>query len=177
MVPAALKVRSPLGTQEVRFTTLDQLIALNPRVVLRNNGDEAIEVIRVETRFTYGFVDAMGLAPEKQRSMAPWVLKQTEREDHQLPKKLLRGQRGEVSITRGLVAQMVQAQTTDKSDRDHYGRFEVRCYGRIVGGTAFDESERNATVVLTFCWVPNGFPEEKCRKVLESFQPLVNITD
>lgn len=131
--------------------------------------------MRVETKFVFGMIDTRELSPDKQRAPTPWVLKQVEREDHQLGKKLMPGQRATIPVARGLVSQMLQAQAADRAAKDHYGGFEIKCYGRIVGLTSFDGAEQDAIVVMNFVWLPTGFTDDKCKKFLETFQPDVEI--
>jgi hypothetical protein len=62
-------------------------------------------------------IDVRGAPPKGQKEPNPWVLKQAEREEHDLPRSLLPGEGASVSIARGLLAQMVQAQTANNVAR------------------------------------------------------------
>jgi hypothetical protein len=70
---------------------------------------------------------------------------------------------------------MIQAQATDERiDKDHYGTFQIEVYGRLAGVTSFDGAERLAN--LHFAWLPRGFPEDRCKKLLETMQPYADIS-
>lgn len=159
----------------ITLRSLDDLIALNPTVILKNVGDEPVETLRVETRFVTGAIDTIGLPAEKQREKTPWVLKQLEQEDYPLSQKLENNQTAKIPFMRGLLGQMMQAQSEGQRDRKHLGKFEIRCYGKIVGGPTFDAAEAKEPLVLSFIWIPNGFPKEKCKEVIEGMKPAVLI--
>ncbi len=173
-IPEQFKFSSFFGTEVVRFESLDQLIGLNPCLTVRNAGDEVIEALRVETKFVYGIIDGRDLPPEKQFAPTPWVLKQVEREDHELGRELKPGERAAIPIARGLVSQMLEAQAADRARKDHYGMFEIRCYARMVGVSSFDGADY-PLVVMSFVWLPEGFTEDKCREFLDTFEPHVEV--
>jgi hypothetical protein len=173
------KFRSPLGTDEVRVTSLEQLHSLSPRITVKNVGDEAIEGIRVETKLVLAAFPGAGPTPDKQwATISPWtLLKESEQEDFTPSKKLLPGQTTTVPFLRGLVAQMIQAQAIDHTPNDHYGRIEIKYYGRLVGATSYDEGVRGATILMKFVWAPEGFSDEKCKAFLEGSRPAVGTTE
>jgi hypothetical protein len=177
-IPAEMKFQSPLGVEAVRLKSLDSLRELNPRLVVRNAGDEVIEALRVETRLSFlGLRDPSRPGEKQWGARKAWTFNRGEREDLVLSKKLLPGQTATIPLVRGMTLQMLQGQTGGFEESDRYGQFEVRCYARIVGATAFDESEREATIVISLVWQPNGFPEDQCKKFLDGYEPLVEITD
>jgi hypothetical protein len=162
----------------VYFTDLDNLLWTNPSIYFKNTGGEPIDTVRVETRFTQGMIDAIDLPEEVQRRKTPWVMKQAEVEEYHLGEKMKHGQLGSVSMVRGLVAQLVQAQATDeRAERDHFGMFEVTVSARHVGATAFDVAVGENPLKIKFIWLPKGFSETRCKKLLADMQPYVSIYD
>jgi len=159
----------------VRFQDLDRLLAFHPRLIVRNAGEEPIEILRTTVSFSGGLIDARGLATDVQHEKNPWVLKQVEQEDHVLKKRLERGQFAVIPLEKGLVGQMMQAQDEKKGDRDHYGTFQVKCYAKLFGASNFDDAQNEAQIVLMYGWIPKGFPGEKCRSFLSEYRPDVLI--
>jgi hypothetical protein len=41
--------------------------------------------------------------------------------------------------------------------------------------STFDRSEEDAAVVMSFAWVPSGFPEDRVKELLNTFHPAVEI--
>lgn len=152
------------------------LLSSNPSVVVKNVGTEIIDVLRTETQMVYGMTDARGKTLESFGKPAPFVHRQSEREDYVLSRKLKPGDTATVSVAKGIVGQMTQAQSSDRPDWKHCGRFEARCYAHAVGNasTAFDASEPDNRMVLLMSWLPSGFTEEKCKGVL-GITPTVAI--
>jgi hypothetical protein len=173
-LPEARKIRGKEHFEAVRVKSLDDLIDLNPRISVRNVGSEPIDVLRVETQFTVGGWSC-GEDTFRLVEGGPWMLKEAEQEDHPLTKKLLPGQRADVSIAHGLVAQMLAAQMPSQLGQEHLGRFHVKCYARLVGASAFDEAERSATLRLVLHWVPAQLPPDKCKHFLANFKPAVDL--
>jgi hypothetical protein len=173
-VPAPYHKKNKFLQDAIAFKDLNSLQWLNPCVIIKNTGDEPIDAIRVKTRFVGGFIDVIDAPPDVQRGKTPYVVRQAEDEEYILSEKLMPGKEARVSIVKGLVGQMVQAQATDQRiTRDHYGSFQITCYGRIVGGPGFDGAE--APIGIMFIWVPKGFPEGECKKVLTEMRPSVEI--
>lgn len=164
-----------LSFKTTLFRKVDELLNANPRILFKNTGDEPVEAVRVETRFVLGMIDLIDAPRDMQLMQAPFVLHQAEREDYPLSRKLQPGETALVPVARGLLGQMVQAQDPAKEDRKHMVKFGIRCFGRIVGGSSFDAPERHQELFMTFMWLPNGFPEEKCKKLIETMQPAVEV--
>lgn len=174
-VPRDLKVRSPLKTEEVRLGSLADLRRVNVRVILRNVGDEAIEALRVETKLSLVAFHVPNLGEKEWVALRPWVLKNADRDDIAPGRKIMPGQRVAVQIARGLLPQLLHAQSNGPRDKDHFGQCEIRFYGRLVGTSGFDDAERQAVVMMNFIWDPRGFPAEECKKFLADTQTEVQF--
>jgi hypothetical protein len=163
--------------EAIRFNTLERLMAMHPAIVVKNTGDEPIRAVRVETRFVFGMIDYTDEPAKARGDPSPWAVKQFEQENHELSRSLQPGQYAHVPITRGLLKQMIQAQDPKRIEKVHYGRFDVSCYGSLVGMGTFDQSDQNTPMTLSFSWLPSGFPDAKTRKFLDDFLPSIEITD
>jgi hypothetical protein len=175
-IPPQLFQISPIFNEpELTLGEVDDCFRWNPRVSLKNVGDEPISEIRLETRLSFSFIDMQGEPEERQRRPTPWALEDATRDDYVLGEKLLPGKTVTVSITKGLLKQMIQLQANDRADRWHYGAFEIRCMAKLVNGVAFDSAEGDSRYRVKFRWQPKGFPEDKCKEVLEKLKhfPIV----
>lgn len=175
-VPPQLQKVSPITKQnELTLGEVEDFFRVNPRVVLKNVGDEPIDAIRLETRSAFTFIDMLGEPEERQRQPTPWVLEEAARDDYPLTEKLKPGKSVEVGMIRGLLSQMAQLQARDREDRPHYARFEVRCLAKLVGATAYDGMDEYRVLAVRVVWYPKGFPDEKCKRLLAEFRPVPNV--
>ncbi|MBA4020274.1 MAG: hypothetical protein C0483_24195 [Pirellula sp.] len=177
-VPEGLLQKSPIFDEQVlTLSDVDDFFRLNPRLLFKNVGDEPIGDIRLETRLGFSFIDMIGEPEERQRKPTPWAYEDATRDDYVLGEKLFPEHIVEVSIVRGLLDQMTQLQATDRADRWHYGQFDIRCMGKLVNGGGFDSTDYSQASV-NFRWKPAGFPQDKCKKVLEKLRhvPVVRQT-
>jgi hypothetical protein len=171
-VPPDLQKVSPItGQNELTLGQVEDFLRVNPRVVVKNVGDEPIDGIRVETRAVFSFIDMVGQPEARQKAPVPWVLDEVAREDYLLGEKLMPGKVAEIRITKGLLSQMAQLQARDREDRLHYARFQVRCMAKLVGGTAYDGAKDQKAFSFRIVWLPKGFSDAKCKKILEEFKP------
>jgi hypothetical protein len=155
-----------------------QLLFLNPRIIVKNIGEEPIDSIRVETKFVWGLIDAIDKPVDQTRIKDPFVLRQAERDTYDLSRKFKKGEMLVMPFAKGLLGQMIQAQNPAKGEWKHSGRFEVRCFARMVGSTSFDGGDTDEFAQVTFWWYPNGFPEDKVKAMIEKMQPeAVPYTD
>lgn len=178
-IPAEMKYRTPLGTDDIRFTSLNQIRSLKPQLVITNTGTEVIEAVRIEQRLIFlGFQGKDRREEKPWASVAPWALRQSQREEPILSRKIEPGQSAAISLTNGLVTQMMYAaiDSAGPVSRDHYGRFEIKCFARTAGTTTFDDADRFATVMMSFVWVPNGFGRAECEKFLHQHPTVVKIS-
>ena len=175
-IPAAFKFNLGELQDEIRVRSLDQLGTLNPRLEIENTGDEAIESIRVETRFDLLGVRFEGNPKEREWGFhKEWRVAHVVMDEYPLGRKLMPKERASVPMIRGLLTQMLKIQQPDTADKDHYGRFEINCFGRIVGATAFDDGYREPRIYIRFAWIPKGFNAEECKKFLDEDRIGVSI--
>jgi len=155
----------------------DDFFRLSPQVVIKNTGDEPISEVRIETRLGFSFIDMREQPAERQRQLTPWGFEDAIREDYVLSEKLLPGKSVAVSITKGLLRQMIQLQANDRGDRWHYGRFDIRCMAKLVNGAAFDAPEDDGGIRINYRWKPKDFPEDKCKAMIEKLKHTPVVVD
>lgn len=153
----------------------EELIRLNPRIVLRNAGEEPVEAIRVTVSYDFGRSASddyflIGSGPP-----GPIVTEQLHREEHLLDQKLGHNDVCIIPITKGLIHQMLQGQQGQIANAQRYGEFSIRCSGRVVGGTSFDPLADDMLLKFRLLWLPEGFPENKCTKLVRDIQPKLTI--
>jgi hypothetical protein len=107
--------KSKLGFETVYIDDVEHLIKWNPFIEIKNTGEEVIDGIRVEVRFTSGMVVTPKAAP------TPYVLNEAIDLDLTLKEKVHPGQTAKVSMMKPLLGQMVQAQTQELADREPLG--------------------------------------------------------
>jgi len=56
----------------------------------------------------------------------------------------------------------------------HKALMHVAISGKITGSTVFG-NETGKTFAFWVWWMPSGFPEDKCREVVESYQSRVRF--
>lgn len=175
MIPARDRADFHGSGELIRFETVDRLLANNPTIILKNTGSGSIDAVRVEVAFIEGLIDSVDQRPQDDATRpTPWVLA-PEMIEYTPAGKVEPGQEAEISLVRGLICQMLQAQAEDRSDRLHVGKFRVRCFARATGATAFDVARSEATLYLRFAWLPDGFPRARCQELAESMKPHVEI--
>lgn len=174
-LPDPIKYRVS-GQDEVRLSSLPHLRLMSPRVRLKNTGEEPIDAVRLETKTELVGVEFGGKIAEKEFGMmAAWRHGHVETEDIPFGRKLLPGETASVPLTRGLLSQMMRLHAPEAADKNNFVRFDVRCYGRVVGATAFDNADGGARSAIRFVWVPNGFPEDEIKKFLETERAAVEV--
>lgn len=155
------------GTVAPRFKSVDELMAFNPRVVVKNNGDENIEEVRIEVQRVFSVSVNPTRAPGDNVFVENPLGEPTEIEKFVLSEKLRPGESATVPYGRAFLRDIMRVQNPEKKDWKHVAKYEVRCYGRAVGATAFDVAERRDFSWQAFAWLPSGFSEEKCKKYLD----------
>ncbi len=167
--PHLIEVSDIFETPELTLHEPDDFFRLRPLVVLKNVGDEPISEIRLETRLAMSFIDARGVAMDQVRP-TPWAYEDATRDEYVLGEKLMPGKSVAVSITKGLLKQMIQLQANDQPDKWHYAQFDIQCMAKLVNGVAFDGAEEEGRYRVKFRWKPAGFPEDKCKAMLEKLK-------
>lgn len=175
MVHKSLKVKSMFDTEMVKLKNVNDLLMFNPCIIIRNDGQEPIDTIRIETQFTFGVVDMRNGNEAQAKATSPWVLRPVEREDIKLSQKLQPGKMARIPILKGLLLQMMQSQNPSVDSFDHYGKFLVRYYSKLVGVDAFDGPKDNITPGASIIWVPKGFDKAQCDKMLSEYVTHIEI--
>jgi hypothetical protein len=163
------------------FTTaylpdVDRLIKLNPRIVLRNAGDEPVETIRITVAYEGWSINERNFFAFRLRDgEGPIIAEQVHKDDHVLDQKLQKNEVVTIPLTKGLLHQMLQGQQGEPATSDCFGEFRVRASGKVAGGVGLDGLRDDMLLRLRLLWTPAGFKEEKCRPILDRFQPDVQI--
>jgi len=163
------------GSEVVRLQKPQHMQMLNPRMVIENTGDEPIDAVRLECNvpfFASKFFKSEPLAEFK--ALRSWRNDQLTTEDYLLPGKLNTGDRAVVPVSRVILTQLARIQDPTLPDSNHHGVFEVKCYGRLVGGTAYDRADSSAYgIPVDLLWIPKGFSPDEVKRHLESDKPVV----
>jgi hypothetical protein len=154
------------------------LVRLDPRIAVKNIGDEPVEAMRVEVRFVKGQILLFKGKDNPSLEINHRVLKQNATDDYVLSGKLMKGDEAAVSTIRGLAEQILDSQDPGHLDKPQKALFEITCYGRLVGGTGFDEAEPQKGIYMWLAWEPPGFPPEETRKRIGEIKrnPIINRT-
>lgn len=175
-VPVGLLGHSDIfGFSVLTMNEPDDFFRLNPRIVIKNTGHEPIGEVRLESRLGFSFIDLRDAPLEEQKRPTPWAFEDAKIEDYVLSEKLMPGKSVAISLTKVLLSQIVQLQASDRGDRWHYGRFEIRCMARLVNAGAFDATEDEGGYRVNFRWKSENFPSDKCNAILEKLKhaPIV----
>ncbi len=166
-----LEKKTQLGFKAVYLDDVDKLVNWGPYVEVKNTGEEVIDGIRIEVELTTGMYIGPGVT---QKDPVPYVVTQASSFEPHLAEKLQPGASATVLIVKPLLEQILPAKFEEKNDLEYLGHFHVSVYCRIAGGTGYDRPTPDKTATLHFVWLPSGFPEEKCKKIL-AMQPTVRI--
>jgi hypothetical protein len=100
---------------------------------------------------------------------------QIHRQDYDLDRKLGKNEVVRVPLTKGILHQIIQGQKGQTIDAERYGEFDIRFYAKVVGGNSFDGIYDEKFLRIKILWLPNGFDEVKCNKVIDSFKANVEV--
>ena len=165
------------GEIDVALTCPDDLKKFNPRMFVKNTGEEPIDAIRIE-----GKVRLVGarlndeLLKREFASQVSWWHDRVESRDFQLGRKLSPGDTASVPLARSFAGLFAHLQLKTPSPAEHIGVFELFCSGRLVGATAFDPATRGTGISIRLIWTPSGFTPEACRALIDSDTSGVEIT-
>jgi hypothetical protein len=152
---------------------VDQLVGWGPYIEVKNTGDEVIDGIRVEVEFTVGALIGVGVT---QKWPIPYAVTQASTLEPPWNGKLLPGHTATILIVKPLLEQILKARMDDVPNGEYIGDFHVRVLCRMTGGAGYDRPEPQKTATLHFAWLPSGFPDQQCKKILE-VQPRVHVDD
>jgi hypothetical protein len=167
LIPRRLVAETFAGSATL-LRGVEDLLEYNPGITFRNDGSRSIDEIRIDTKMEEGKIEGSD-APKGSPPAKSWVLKQFDRRDFPLARKMLPGEAVNVQVLAGLLAQMIDSQDPARADKLHVARFNFYCYARLVGTEAFDNADRLAKASLFIAWWPRDFPKVKCQEVLREF--------
>jgi hypothetical protein len=175
-IPAVLRLNSLQFPDTVRITKLNQLRSLDLHVTVENTGTEIIEALQLEIRVTnVGIHDPNRPGKDTVGIARPWALTQPEQEQFVLTHKLHPAQKADIPLAKGILLQMMRSSSDKFVENEHYGAFDIRCYGRIVGGSSFDEMKPEMALLLLFAWTPKALQNEETKKFLADYRPAVEL--
>jgi hypothetical protein len=155
------------------YKDLEAFISLPPKLAMNNIGDEPIEAIRLATTCFHFELDGK----EKKVIPRPTVvvpLREEEREEIALTEQWPTNSSIQVAAPRGVLAQMLQFSTVGDPDAVHKAMMQIQIAAKITGGPSFMKlSDERRYVWLIVSWTPRGFPQDKCREFLNSYQPRI----
>lgn len=164
------------------FRNPTDLVINGPLVWLNNIGDDPIETIRLETSWREGVMDTRNLGldldnPPKEwfKNEVPVVLKKTEREEFTPSKNWGPGKAVEISVMKGILSQMAQAQSKKYLDRMQYARIEFGITAKLAGSSIFSSEEVRISWMVA--WLPSAFTEDEVKRVLDNYQKGVIVSD
>ena len=162
----------------VFFKDLYTLCQTNPRILVKNTGNEAIEAVRIEVEelsvIPVGGKDPIFI-PDPSNPKVPRlirykpILDPTQSDNCDLSEKFKPGDEAIIPLWRPLIRAMLKAQKVKSQSGKYKAAFDVRCYARAVGATAFDRLE--GSTPLGFIWSAVGFTEEGFKRIQDG--PIV----
>lgn len=165
------------GELDVVLTGTEDLKKFNPRLFVKNTGDEPIDAIRIE-----GKVRLVGAALKEENlkrefaSQVSWWHDRIDSREIQLGRKLSPGETASIPLVKSLASQLGHLQLKTPSPVDHVGIFEFHCSGRLVSANAFDPASGGTGISIRVVWIPTGFTQEACRALIDSDNAAVEIT-
>ena len=169
-------------TKEKRpyYKDANALVLLAPMLTMNNVGEEPIDAVRIETAFREGMIDSRGEKFDSANPPADWykadtpvILRKTEKDEHILTKQWKPGDSIQISLLKGMLGQMAQVQSKVRTNRVHYARLEFSVSARLTGSTAFHSDGNKGWYMVA--WLPSGFPEEECKRILDNYQPRISF--
>jgi hypothetical protein len=121
------------GSYAPYYKDVERFLLLTPKLIMNNDGDEPIEAVRLVTRCVRVELDS---DKNVQPVNTVW-LREEDREEIVLPQQWLPNTAVEVSLVKGILAQMVQIQGLQKPDVLHRAVFVVFVHGKLTNATIF----------------------------------------
>jgi len=154
------------------FRDLRTLCQTNPRLHVKNTGNQTIGAVRIEVEeksvTPFGPGDQI-LIPDPSDPKKPSVIRYkptldpTVSDNCDLGEKLKPGDEAIIPIWRPLIRAMLKAQKVKSQSGQYKGTFDVRCYVQGLNTPAFDRAEGSAP--LGFVWSAEGFTEEGFKRI------------
>jgi len=160
------------GTDKPYYKDIDTFVKFRPTLVLNNVGEEPIEAIRIVTSRVYAQIDMPNQPRDKDEFGL--VLREEEREDITLAQQWLPETSVQISLLKGILGQMVQIQSREKQNAMHQALMQVQISARITGSNVFGRGDDRKIACFVW-WMPSGFSDDKCREVLNGYQPAVSF--
>jgi|SRR5271157_1043010 len=178
MDPPPRDVLTGKPTGIVFFKDLHTLCQTNPRLVVKNTGNQIIGAVRIEVEeksvMPVGGKDPIFIhnpSNPKEPILVHYkpMLDPTVSDNCDLGEKIKPGDEAIIPLCRPLIRAMLKAQKVKSQSGKYKATFDVRCYVQGVGATAFDRAE--GWMPLGFIWSAEGFPEEGFKRIQD--RPIV----
>jgi len=159
------------------FKHLHNLCQTNPRLHVKNTGNQIIGAVRIEVEEKSVMPvgkDAL-FVPDPSNPKVPRLaqykplLDPTLSDNCDLHEKLKPGDEAIIPVWRPLIRAMLKAQKVKSPRSTYMATFDVRCYVQSVGTSAFDRAEGPTS--LGFMWSAEGFTEESFKRIQD--MPIV----
>jgi hypothetical protein len=160
----------------LHVANLNQLRAVNCRFVLRNDGTENIDALRIEVG-----PDLISMHyPENGRekeflTLREWMHRPSMQFDVPLTSIVHPGDKIQVRLTRYIVEQFLHAQSMLPPGKPCIAKVTLKWYGRLAGYPNFDNEGRMPGAAVGFRWERSGFPEAECNEFLKNTPPRAEI--
>lgn len=165
------------GTAGVKLKNVDGLKSYNPRVFVKNVGDEPVDAIRVAAKV---LVVGAKVNDEKAKSemtaLTSWWHDRTETVDYPLPRKLFKDEVASIPLFKPVLGQLMFIQLSQPQSGDHYGLFQFRYFGKLVGAQAYDPMPDGSETMMQFSWTPSTFTPDACKGHIASDTASIEIT-
>jgi hypothetical protein len=160
----------PLGKTSVVLRSPDWISKIEPRLQIHYVGDEPIDAVKVEARITFLCYK------EKNGNWQPVhqsEVQQFANEEPSVGKKINTQEFHNVPFGRAIVSLLMATPTQGREEQEHYAQVELRVFGRLVDGKAFDEAQEPAVRLLSYVWMPKDFKDSECKEFLKKYNPVV----
>lgn len=177
-IAESLKKKGLFGIGLIGLDDLDDMIRLNPAIIVQPQNGDPLEALRVEVTPSPDPLDFVidvdlseGPRTEADSKMTPWALEKVMAKDYPIVERPVAGQKLRVPIADLLVRHMAQFQVKEpeRRHRPHYGKFVVQVYAKLAGSPVWSGEAEGKAIVFSYFWRPTGFPEERCEDFARKF--------
>ncbi len=149
----------------------ESLLRLDPRIVLRNVGDEPVDKIFVRTLHESTWMKNKAGLPELPPST---MVEQEHVDSFELQPKLEKGGVVTIRVAKGILHQMLESQIGKHQEQERFGVFRCIVSAKTVGSTSPDPLVDYIVIRFRILWVPKNFPQKDCREILQNLKPRVD---
>lgn len=171
----SLKKPAIFDTTMIGLDSLNDLIRLNPSVVVEMMSSNPIETLRLEVTPVEGMIDYTKHPEKFDNQPTPWVLEGIAAKEYSITFAAHAGDSVRIPIADLLIRLMMQGQVKEPEKRSlhHYGKYLVKVMAKPAGSPTWTEEAEGKGLHFMYFWTPTGFPESECEEFSKRFnQPL-----